>query len=520
MAVIDELLIALGYDYDPEELKQFQTDLKRTTDGIKSLIKTSIAGAVALTGLVVASSRASSEQKRLALEINESVETVDALGFALARSGGQADSMTSSLRQLAIVSAEANRGVGAGIEVFGILGVSVQDAKGQLKSVSELMLEISGQLKGLDRSKQIELASKLGLTDSIRLLQQGPDAIRELIAEAKALGVTTEEDAALSIKFQDSLINLWRIVKQGTRLLTKELVPAMTKINEEFTDWWKINRDMITQNIPKWIEQFTVAMRALSAAVAAFVAVRIIVHLISFIARMKSASVFTLLFNAALLILPTLIATVAFALAALIEDAGVFFRGGDSFIQDMLDKWPKWTDEIIAASAALATIGDLVTMIFDGWSKIFDLFANATFDDETIQRVISFVGDVAAPATLDAIRALSAKVFEALPKGEDVAPAIGDLSAKVFGGQPKGEDVAADPIFNDKTSQQVISFVKDVPVAASAAANEGISNVSKTVIDKIDIVIQGGADTAENIADAVLNTFQQAVQDLSSAVDQ
>jgi hypothetical protein len=36
----------------------------------------------------------------------------------------------------------------------------------------------------------------------------------------------------------------------------------------------------------------------------------------------------------------------------------------------------------------------------------------------------------------------------------------------------------------------------------------------------MEIIVQGGADTAENIANAVLNVFQQTSQDLNTAVDQ
>jgi len=49
---------------------------------------------------------------------------------------------------------------------------------------------------------------------------------------------------------------------------------------------------------------------------------------------------------------------------------------------------------------------------------------------------------------------------------------------------------------------------------------QNLSNAYSTVVDKLDIIVQGGADTAENIANRVYEVFQQTSQDLSSSVDQ
>ena len=104
MAIIDELLVGLGFEYDPKEMKQFKEDVGKTTGVIKGLAKAAVAGAVAITGLTIASTRASDEQGKLADEIGDTVENIDALQFALERSGGSADGMTSSLRGLGIVT--------------------------------------------------------------------------------------------------------------------------------------------------------------------------------------------------------------------------------------------------------------------------------------------------------------------------------------------------------------------------------------------------------------------------------
>lgn len=457
MPIIDELFVALGYDYDPEDMDEFKKDLKSTTDSIKALTKIAITGALAITGLTVASTRASDEQGKLAEEIGETVENVDALQFALRKSGGTVDGMTTSLRQLAIRASEAARGTGSGVEAFGILGISVTDLHGNLKPVSELMSEVSTQFQGLGKAQQIELADKLGIRDAVRLLQQGPEAIAELTAEAMALGVTTEEDAAISKEFQETLTDLWQIIKSISRTIARQFAPIMKDMVQAFTDWWTINRTIIEQKLPEWIATFTQAMKLLSVAVAAFLAFKLVGTLTSLIALLRGLTVATLATNAAALLLPVLIAAAALAFVALVEDAKVFFEGGDSFIGDMIKKFPEWAGEIEAVAAVLNTVAELTTAIFDGWSAIFDLFsAGTTFDDftEVLKNIPGFFGDITG----------------ATQAAEDIGGAI--------------------------------------------------STTSSQFIDKVEILVQGGLDTAENIAEKTFNVFQQAAQDLNSTVEQ
>lgn len=461
MALIDELLVGLGFEYDPSEMKQFNEDVGKTVNTLKSLTKVAIAGAAAITALTVSSTKASDEQGKLADEIGDTVENIDALQFAAQRSGGTADGMSNSLRNLAIRASEASRGVGSGVEAFGLLGISATDSNGKLKSTTNLLLEISKEFENLDSAKQIELADKLGVRDSIRLLQQGKASIADLVSEAQLLGVTTEEDAAIAAEFQDSLTNLWQIVKQVSRTLSKVFAPILNEIVTAFTDWWKINREIIEQKLPEWIEKFTMAMKLLTIAVGGFLAFRLASHLLTLITLLKGVTASTLAMNAAAFLLPALIAAAAVAFVALVEDAKVFFEGGESFIGDMIEKYPEWADEIRVIASIFATIAELTGMIFDGWNAIIDLFKNFSFEGfkDVLGNLPGFLGDVTGLATAD---------------GGGLIPELG----------------------------------------------QSISNTASTAIDKMEIIVQGGADTAENIANAVLNVFQQTSQDLNTAVDQ
>lgn len=461
MAIIDELLVGLGFDYDPKEVKKFKDDVGATVNVVKNLAKVAATAATAITGMTVASARASDEQGKLANEIGETVENVGALQFAQQIAGGTAEGMANSLRELSLRASEAARGTGTAVEAFGLLGISATDANGQIKPTNALIKEISSSFQGLNRARQIELADKLGLRDSIRLLQLGPKAINDLTEEAMALGVTTAEDAAISAEFNDSLVELWSVTKQVARVLTRSFAPILEDLVTQFTDWWKINREIIEQNIPEWIDTFTRAIKLLTLAVGAYLAMKIVTHLVTLISLMRGATLATLAMNAAVFLLPALLATVAAAFIALVEDAKVFFEGGDSFIGDMLEKYPQWAEEINTVAAVLATVYDLTMMIFDGWSKIFDLFDKFSIENvkEVFGNIPGFLGDVTGLNTVE---------------GTGLIPDI----------------------------------------------QQGASNAYNTVVDRLEIIVQGGADTAENIANEIYNVFQQTSQDLNSTVDQ
>lgn len=473
MAILDELLVGLGFDYDPKEMSQFKKDLDTSIKSIKSLAKVAVTGAAAITGLTVASTAATDEQGKLASEIGETVENVDALQFALKIAGGSSEGMSTSLRQLSIRASEAARGMGSGVEAFGLLGVSATDAQGNVKKTSDLMLEVSQRFKGLGKSQQIELADKLGIRDSILLLQQGPKAIKELTDEAAALGVTTGEDAKAAAEFQDSLTKVWQVTKQITRLFSKSLAPILQETNDKFVDWWKANKDIIQQNLPIWIEKAARVFKVLTVAVLGSLAV--------------------------LFAVPIILGTIIAAFAGLTEDAKVFFEGGESFIGDMIDKFPKWADELRVIAAVFATIAKLTGMIFDGWSNITDLFDNFSLEGfkEVINNIPGFFKHIIGKATGQSPST----------NGEEGVPPK----------QTDNQNKTIETGFNPEVINTIMIPTPELPLAPS---NGATSNSSNTTVEKMEIVVQGGGDSAENIANAVHNVFQQTSQDLNSGVDQ
>ena len=484
MALIDELLVGLGFEYDSGEAKKFKDDIGKTVGVVKNLAKVAATTATALTGMVVASSRASDEQGKLADEIGETVANVSALQYAQQIAGGSADGMANSLRELSLRASEAARGVGSGVEAFGLLGISTTDANGQVKSASNLMKEVSGRMQGLGRARQIELADKLGLRDSIRLLQLGPQAIEEMTTKAKALGETTAEDAKVSAAFNDALVDLWSVTKHISRLFTRVLAPIMKEMVGTFTDWWIANRKIIEQNIPKWVDQLTMALKILSIAMGAFLAMRVLTHLYQMIALMRGLTLATLAANAGFFLLPLLLSALALGFVALVEDAKVFFEGGESFIEDMIEKYPEWEDEIRTVASVLEGVYDLTMLILEGWDKIFGLFREEGAD--AMNQTLKDKGLGFLTKEIGVTDEKSGPINDLLKNA-----GLGFLTREVG-------------LFNSGTL--------DTPLTSKTSTS--------TVVEKLEILVNGSGQNPDDIAQSVYDVFLQTSQDLNSAVDQ
>jgi hypothetical protein len=500
MALIDELLVGLGFEYDSEEMDEFKEDVSKTTGVIKDLARMAVAGAAAITGLTIASTQASDEQGKLADEIGDSVENIDALQFALERSGGSADGMTSSLRSLSIRAAEAARGVGSGVEAFGLLGISAVNSNGHLKKSSGLMLEISQRFQGLNKSQQIELADKLGLSDSIRLLQQGPAAIRELTDEARALGVTTAEDAEAAAEFQDGLTNIWKIVKQVSRVLARNLVPMLKETNAVFIEWWKTNRSIIEQKLPEWIENATYAIKLLTIAAGAWIAMRLVSHVMSLITVMKGLSTATMMANASAMLIPALITAAIIAVGLLIDEIITFINGGESFIGDLVEQFPLLGTVVYAVVDAFKFLGEVANDVWGTIVQIIDAVKNFKLP-ESFTDAIDSIKNLKLPESftdaIDSIKSLSV---------DGVIESIGDLS--VDGVIESTGDFLSG----------LNPFGSDEPQTIPELGGNSVSNSSSVSVDKIEITIDGSGDP-KAVADEVFTIFQQTSQDLNTAVD-
>jgi len=399
---LEKFVTALGFDYDPKGLTDFQNGVDDVTGLLKKLATAAVGAAAAIFGLVAASTAATDEQGKMADQIGITVDDLAAWQGAASLAGDTAEGLSSSLAGLARAAGEAARGTGAGVEAFGILGISITDSNGKVKTATQLYMEASRELQKFGKAEQMSIADKLGLTSSIRLLQQGPRAIAALVKDIKGLGVATKEDAMLSADFQDSMVRLWVIIKDISRTITRELAPGLNKAMTYMTEWWRANREIIQQRLPEWLERASNWAKLLGIAFTALVAIKIVAMLIALGTALKgiaismtaltvSAKGFTAVMaglKGVLILLggwPVVIATAILSLGILAEDSMGFFEGQESLMGDMIARYPQWEGALTNIAVVLATIGgtakEMFLKFFKGWGAIISFMLGTPIDD-------------------------------------------------------------------------------------------------------------------------------------------
>lgn len=89
-------------------------------------------------------------------------------------------------------------GVGGGAEAFARLGYSADDLKAKLKNPSDLMLEIIGRMKTMDKAAQIRIFDELlggtGGEQFVQLLARGEGELRQTLATAQEVGAVMGDE--------------------------------------------------------------------------------------------------------------------------------------------------------------------------------------------------------------------------------------------------------------------------------------------------------------------------------------
>ena len=396
--VIEELVSRLGFQIDDKKLDTFNKKSQQLKSTLKKIAVVASAAAVGITAWISKVGIATDAQIKFADSVGVSFEALQELQFATEREGGSLQSLQSSLLALSQRAGEASRGLGEGVQVFGMLGVAVKDVNGNLKTSDMLLEDIAEQFQRFDRVQQIEFANKLGISpDLLLLLQKGRKNLQDLRTTVRGYGLVTEETARNSEQFQDSLADVRFTVRALFTNIAGGLLPIITDLSDKFREWFLQNKALIKQNITKSVKALTFVITALVKnakillkILTSIVAIKVLTFLGSFAIATTTLITALIGLNANLTITNVLIGAlpllVGLAIAAivvlviLIQDLKVTAEGGDSLFSRMAensDKATKRIEFLVSIYKALGKAILVVDGIIDGFVESFKLM----FDD-------------------------------------------------------------------------------------------------------------------------------------------
>lgn len=378
MAAADELVTILGVEVSKEtmqNLSSFKAGIDNVVGKLNTLALVA-GGFMAAAGFFIKG--VMDDAKALEVMSEKSGLSTDSLQewqYAADKAGVSAQAVQGDLANLnktmsSPIPGEFNMN-------FAMLGVSVRDANGALKSSDDLLGDVAAKMSGMSRQEAIQWGSKIGVSDdTVLLLRQGKEGLEALRKEAHDVGAIIPSEALKrSEEFRKSLVAMQGAMRGVASIVAIATMPALQRIVESFTSWIQENRKWIALNTEAFMQGFVNALERVYKAlqrVGEFFK-PVIDKLGEFALSTDRTEQFTHLLTGALLALGIIfapflakLALVSAAFAAIsyvVEDVFTYMEGGDSVIGRLQSAFeaafPQWAD-------LLKTIAGIVKDLFLG----------------------------------------------------------------------------------------------------------------------------------------------------------
>ena len=287
-----------------------------------------------------------------------SVNSINALGGALKRFGGNADSAINAIKSINQHLHEAKFGGGALLEISKKYGVVI--SKGA--TAEQTILSLAKQMGRYDRQTRIAIASQLGLDEAmIRAFADGGKELEQLINKQKKLNIIDPRDEKIAQKFTYALLDLKDIFTALMRDFARVILPSFTKLLNLFTS-------------------FVEFLRKHKIFVTAFFA-GILVALTPILLTLGKMAIASSLAFAPFYAIGAIIAS----LALVFEDLLYYFQGYESVTGNLVKKFP-------LLAPLIEPLRSIVLGIYDTFKSIYTLITEPTWDN--LSKVFKNVGNV------------------------------------------------------------------------------------------------------------------------------
>lgn len=214
-------------------------------------------GAIALNGFNLTLVDAIDQQSDLAETLGVSIQALQEWGYVATLSGSSAQQYEASIGGLSQAIGDTANDVGRAKAIFEKLGISVKDSTGKVKSADVVMEELRQKLKGLEKTEKISILSKLGIDRSmLQMLESSDESINKLRLQARALGITTDEEREKVAQYKDSMDTLGFAFTALATKLQIALTPALRNMADKFVTLFE---NGTIQGIIDWIKDFGIA---------------------------------------------------------------------------------------------------------------------------------------------------------------------------------------------------------------------------------------------------------------------
>lgn len=287
-----------------------------------------------------------------------SIQSINALGGALKRFGGNADSAINAIKSINQHLHDAKFGGGALMDIAKKYGVVI--SKGA--TAEQTILSLAKQMGRYDRQTRVAIASQLGLDEAmIRAFADGGQELEQLINKQKELNIIDPRDEKITQQFSYALLDLKDIFTALMRDFARVILPSFTKLLNLFTS-------------------FVEFLRKHKIFVTAFFA-GILVALTPILLTLGKMAIASIIAFAPFYAIGAVIA----AVALIFEDLLYYFQGYDSVTGNLVKKFP-------LLGALIEPLRPIILGIYDIFKSIYTLITEPSWDNLT--KVFKSVGNV------------------------------------------------------------------------------------------------------------------------------
>lgn len=242
------------------KLKGFETVLSgvgaviKTTIGIAiGLVAAVIAIGSSLTGMMLDVAGTSAELVDLSTKTGISVEELQEMAYIGDQVGTSLDTITGAQSRLVRSMAEGREGTGAQAEAFKTLGVSVEDAEGNLRSTQDVFVDVIDRLGEIENPAERDALAMSLFGKSAQelnpLIAAGSDELARLADEAHNVGaVMSEEDVAAFEAFDDTLASLQAGLKGTVGTLLTAFLPGFQLVFDQVGEYLGMFKDIVNSS--------------------------------------------------------------------------------------------------------------------------------------------------------------------------------------------------------------------------------------------------------------------------------
>lgn len=277
---------------------------------------------------------------QMSRETGTSIEYLQEMGYVASVNGGSVDALKASVIGLTERIGEyAALDSGEGKVIFENLGISVKKANGEIKNAEEVMEDLRQSFVGMDKSKQLSIARKLGIDGGmLQTLNLTNKQLSETRKRVSDIGVVSKDDADKVMAFNDAVTTSNMALTAISRQISLGMLPSMNGLVDTFNELVFANADLIKNGLSQTIFWFQSVMSAVTNTG------KVILGLVDNTIGLKGALMLAggaaLYFGRALWFSPIGLWTAGIAgIIAVVDDLYTMFMGGESVIQDWFNSF-------------------------------------------------------------------------------------------------------------------------------------------------------------------------------------